>query len=252
MSDTTEPTEVPEALGLPKTPPKAGHFLLAAGLGLTLGWMTILCLYALSNWAKFADLRPNEMGDFFAGAFAPLAFFWLVLGFFQQGKELRHSGEALWLQGRELQHSVEQQRELVKVTREQLKWDGEVMKEQRREMLRSSRPLLELRAGGNAPSQLANHRRYDFILANFGRPCTAVVVECDRPGKIFEFPDIKTGKEVAFTLDLPTSGEEGFEVIVYFRDERLRSGQKSFVVDRAEAVFHIAEEYDPFDDDDGD
>ena len=29
------------------------------------------------------ELRLNELGDFLAGAFGPLALFWLVLGFFQ-------------------------------------------------------------------------------------------------------------------------------------------------------------------------
>ena len=31
----------------------------------------------------------NEVGDFLAGVFGPLAILWLVLGFLQQGKELR-------------------------------------------------------------------------------------------------------------------------------------------------------------------
>lgn len=43
----------------------------------------------------------NEFGDFLAGFAAPLAFFWLVLGFFQQGEELR-------LQAKELRAAVKQ------------------------------------------------------------------------------------------------------------------------------------------------
>jgi len=64
-------------------------------------------------------MKPDEFATFLAGVFGPLAFLWLVLGFFQQGAELRHSADALWLQGQELQNSVEQQRNLVEVTREQ-------------------------------------------------------------------------------------------------------------------------------------
>jgi hypothetical protein len=33
----------------------------------------------------------NEVGDFLAGAFSPLAFLWLVVGYFQQGHELSAS-----------------------------------------------------------------------------------------------------------------------------------------------------------------
>ncbi|MEM8536224.1 MAG: hypothetical protein AAGF56_00025 [Pseudomonadota bacterium] len=72
------------------------------------------------NWTDFAELAPNEWGDFFAGSLGPLAIFWLVLGFVQQGRELRHSVEALNLQAEELRKSVEQQQAMVKITEQQL------------------------------------------------------------------------------------------------------------------------------------
>ena len=72
------------------------------------------------GWLSVTSISLNELGDFLAGAFGPLAFFWLVLGFMQQGKELQNSVDALNLQARELAASVEQQAELVAVTRETL------------------------------------------------------------------------------------------------------------------------------------
>lgn len=76
----------------------------------------------------------NEFGDFIAGAFAPLAFFWLVRGFYQQGKgleqnsealnmqaiELKKTTEALELQVQEMKASVEQQSRLARVYEEEL------------------------------------------------------------------------------------------------------------------------------------
>lgn len=62
--------------------------------------------------AKFDDLialKLNEMGDLAAGVFGPLAFLWLVLGYVQQGRELKLSSKALRLQADELKASVEQQ-----------------------------------------------------------------------------------------------------------------------------------------------
>ena len=44
----------------------------------------------------------NELGDFLAGVTAPLAFGWLVLGYFQHGQELRQNTEALKAQQEEL------------------------------------------------------------------------------------------------------------------------------------------------------
>lgn len=61
----------------------------------------------------------NSVGDFLAGSFGPIAFFWLILGFMQQGMELRISAKALEAQAKELRSSVEQQKELVAVSRSQ-------------------------------------------------------------------------------------------------------------------------------------
>lgn len=66
------------------------------------------------------DLELNEIGDFLAGVFGPVAFLWLVLGYLQQGRELKLSSEALQLQAQELKNSVEQQKELVDITRLQV------------------------------------------------------------------------------------------------------------------------------------
>jgi hypothetical protein len=74
----------------------------------------------ITRWDVAAGMKPNEWGDLCAGVAAPIAFLWLVLGFLQQGKELQLSTHALRLQAEELKNSVEQQRELVEVTKKQV------------------------------------------------------------------------------------------------------------------------------------
>lgn len=86
---------------------------------LTLGWLILVgCLWIFQSLDKPTTL--NELGDFIAGAFAPLAFFWLVRGFYQQGqsldlqaKELKASTDALNLQATELKNSVQEQKNLI-------------------------------------------------------------------------------------------------------------------------------------------
>lgn len=66
--------------------------------------------------ARFDELlllKLSEIGDLSAGIFGPVAFLWLVLGYIQQGRELRLSSEALQLQAQELSNSVAQQCEMV-------------------------------------------------------------------------------------------------------------------------------------------
>lgn len=66
--------------------------------------------------AKFEELvllKLNEIGDLAAGVFGPVAFLWLILGYLQQGKELRISSEALRMQADEMKALVSQQVAIV-------------------------------------------------------------------------------------------------------------------------------------------
>src|SRR5690606_17388856 len=105
---------------------------------------------------------------------APLAFLWLVLGFLQQGHELRNSADALWIQSRELQHSVEQQRQLVDVTREQLAFESEMLRHQQEEIRRNSQPVIRLAV--SRISTLGGKKQVTFALRNHGKPCTAIAI----------------------------------------------------------------------------
>ncbi|MBK9522885.1 MAG: hypothetical protein IPO13_14960 [Rhodocyclaceae bacterium] len=71
----------------------------------------IALLYLKSD--TLDSLKVNEWGDFFAGAVAPLAFLWLVLGYIQQGEELRLNTEALRTQQQELANQVRETALLV-------------------------------------------------------------------------------------------------------------------------------------------
>ncbi|WP_052483442.1 hypothetical protein [Pseudomonas sp. StFLB209] len=93
----------------------------------------------LMTWNRLPSLwnyqtEINAVGDFLAGAFAPLAFLWLVIGYFQQGEELRQSRTALELQAEELRHSVEQQQAMVAIAGRQLQaeLDGFLYERERR------------------------------------------------------------------------------------------------------------------------
>lgn len=107
------------------------------GIGVTVVWLVfVVIMFATQE-------RPttlNAWGDFFAGFFAPLAFLWLVLGYLQQGEELRHSTEALRLQAEELRNSVEQQSQLVAVSREQVQQELRALDEERERRRDAARP----------------------------------------------------------------------------------------------------------------
>ena len=80
------------------------------GIGITVIWLTVI----ISLWIFGGLSSPtslNELGDFLAGIFAPIAFLWLILGYVQQGKQLEQNTKALEQQERALQLQIDEMRQ---------------------------------------------------------------------------------------------------------------------------------------------
>lgn len=82
--------------------------LTALGLALTFGYFGVVIWLTASGEDRFKELKPNEIGDFMAGTFAPVAFLWLVIGYFLQAIELKQNSESLMQQAAEMKSAVEQ------------------------------------------------------------------------------------------------------------------------------------------------
>lgn len=83
------------------------------GFWLTLTYISAVVGFSIWDFSDVIAMKPNEWGDFLAGIFGPLALLWVVLGFLQQGSELRNSRDALLLQAKELRHSVDAQNNMA-------------------------------------------------------------------------------------------------------------------------------------------
>lgn len=70
---------------------------IAVALILSALWFLFLAVYIARNvgWENFLDLPIEEMGSFLEGAFAFLAFLWLVIGLFIQQSVLAENNEEL-------------------------------------------------------------------------------------------------------------------------------------------------------------
>lgn len=97
-----EPTQATSGLSL--------DWRIRLGLTVTVGWLLLGAIYVSTTigWANFASLNADELGSFLEGAFAPLAFLWLVIGYFLQQKELEQNTLALQAQAQEIQRTAEQ------------------------------------------------------------------------------------------------------------------------------------------------
>ncbi len=80
------------------------------GLALTAGWLILGAVYIEQaiGWDNISAQPADVIGSFLEGAFAPLAFLWLVIGYFLQHKALTQNTEALQMQFQEIQRSAEQ------------------------------------------------------------------------------------------------------------------------------------------------
>lgn len=114
--DSSAPNVVLDSSGRPKLAPSDYRspydqdWRVLSGLTITFLYLILMALYidAEVGWNVFVTLQVERMGSFLEGAFAPLAFLWLVIGYFLQKKELRQNTEAMKMQFVEIQRSAEQ------------------------------------------------------------------------------------------------------------------------------------------------
>ena len=83
---------------------------ILGGMLLTTLWLLLGVGYISRTigWARVPDLPADQLGNFLEGAFAPLAFLWLVIGYFLQQRELQINSSALRAQAEEIHRTAEQ------------------------------------------------------------------------------------------------------------------------------------------------
>ena len=87
-----------------------GDWRMRISLVLTAGWLTLGFLYISSvvGWSRFANQNAPSLGSFLEGAFAPLAFLWLVVGFFLQHQQLHEHTRTIEAQLEEMKRTAVQ------------------------------------------------------------------------------------------------------------------------------------------------
>ncbi|SHF80551.1 hypothetical protein SAMN02745753_02690 [Marinomonas polaris DSM 16579] len=90
-------------------------------------WLLIEDQYSSS----FNSQMPlNEVGDFLSGSFSPLAFAWLAYGYWMQNKEISMNREELMIsrkaleaQAKELANSVDQQKYMAAIAKQEIEYN---------------------------------------------------------------------------------------------------------------------------------
>ena len=158
---------------------------LWAGVGLTVAYILVMLWFHLGDaWNSGA----NELGDFLAGVFTPLAFLWLVIGYFMQSTELG-------LQRQELKH----QREELALTRDKLGDQVELLKQQAEADHQRTLPRLKLERGNISSGE------QKWIIRNIGAIAKELIVLMKDDDEQFSFRQLDSDKEID-VFSIPTHG----------------------------------------------
>lgn len=135
---------------------------------------------------NFQSMQANQWGDFLSGIAAPPALLWLVIGYFQHGKEIELQQEELRRQVEETAHLVKQSERHAGATEELVELTRMHQEADKLNQLRKVSPKFEYAGSGGTPSVA------EIVIRNVGGEAHGVKVE-DHPGEPiieFQFPGI--------------------------------------------------------------
>lgn len=135
-------------------------------IGITVVWLGGVAAYVIFKWDKFLTMDPNAIGDFLAGTISPLALFWLVAGYRQQGEALHAQLRELALQVESTKVIAESSSEQARVTRKMHEFtvaETERLRiQQIDDRLRTIKPIINLCITGR------NENRLELLARNVG------------------------------------------------------------------------------------
>jgi len=230
-----------------------GVFFTVVALSLTVGYLVVKAHRplvaaepaAVPGTAVELLLRSTiaDVGQFVSGIAGALAFLWIILAYRQQSRQLElqrrelqlqrreliMSRAALQLQAQELKNSVEQQRELVSVTRQQVEAELEALREQRGKEIASAQPRFLFHPEGSMSSggQTIHH----FGMFNEGASVSDVYVSFDPPLTYAPLPDrvpvIGSGR-FNQAINFHQLDKTGVKMIIRYEDRLGNRGEQRF------------------------
>ena len=146
------------------------------GIFTTISYAALLYFFTKDKLPELGVMPLNELGDFLSGSFGPLAIFWLILGFLQQGKELNQNTQALELQTRELRNTVEHQKELVEIAQRQYETDLSSIQNEREKEINAAKPKFVYSEFGGHHSDV---HQFSCNIVNKGASSTNIEIDFD-------------------------------------------------------------------------
>ncbi|MGF6127899.1 hypothetical protein QF019_003110 [Pseudomonas frederiksbergensis] len=193
------------------------------GVVSTLIYLVVITVVVWDRASTLLSMPLNEFGDFVAGIFGPVAFLWLVLGYLQQGDELRLSTKALEDQAGELKRSVEHQSTIAAAALKQIEAQQQTLQlqieDREKTLLASFNIELDFKLVSEQEKVVFNAR-----LTNNGNDSYRVYVDFDpemTEGNHYFLGNIKSTSYKEFSVTFLES-EEGVHGLCYISYEDAR------------------------------
>lgn len=221
-------------------------------MGKTLGWIgglgTTAYIAGMSYFvrgrlAELEGLPLNSLGDFLAGAFGPIAFFWLVLGFFQQGHELSQ-------QAKELKNSVEHQGELARIAKDQLAADQRALDLRAAELADEStrrhflaQPIIRVNVTSVIQMRADERVIFDLNILNSGsHSCSDFAFSLVEEGReFFTSPVLMPGTPKRASLSMSSSNLNSMTARAKFVDGNGSPGEILFDVELSQSAIKFTQ-----------
>ena len=206
---------------------------------LTIFGLLASAVYTIAGYLLVADrlgqlqtMQIDAVGNFLAGVFGPLALLWLILGYLQQGIELKLNTKALELQAQELQNSVTQQRELVEVSRKQFEAEMELLRYERHRIEEAYKPRF-VTEGVGGTHHGEGRSFFTLPMKNLGAPITNVSFQFDVPMQKVEPDSLShwTGDQtIRLLFSFPEWKAADCDLTVSYTDASGKPGTKTFSI----------------------
>jgi hypothetical protein len=115
---------------------------LLIGIVLSVGYATTAVFFLWLNLKSEKALELNEVGDYLAGAFSPLAFLWLVIGYLMQSRELNFTREELKLTRLAYEENLKEVKTSVQLTKDAFDFNKKIQIRNYKELHEINQPKI--------------------------------------------------------------------------------------------------------------
>ena len=216
---------------------KNSRYFLVGGV-LSIGYLSMPFIFGRGPdvWTLVATGDLNQLGDFLAGFFAPVAFLWLIIGYLMQSKELSLQRQelaatvnALKLQADALEVQAREQA----TSSEALQSQAQTLMRQEEQAFKKTAPSFSIETVSVSSGGL-NGNRWNCLLHNLGETVEAVSLVIALNGIEItskKWPSILQGKSAKFDF---TTQHERLSIAIHSRSSIGETGSQFWDVNNRE------------------